>query len=516
MKMAGRADMSSINADDLSCNIPFPDLCAECGILAQPLSTLINGPTQAVQYYGGDNSSDPSFGHSYAAYVHYRLYLNDKTMPAEIGDSITNSVRWPPNDRPWASVLGDTTPNKGRMVNLTTIFWDMVDDLFSVQSLEVVNSGLTQAVHAVDGAFSYMFNFYHALWESRSVKQAIGKTSRVTVMTLTSSITELFHFLEQWLKSCHYREEINGSQKQFSIAEGLGILFIAVVIIATTINLFIPSNAMTLLASIIGLFGLATLVTVPLMITYLYSPSCFPAIPYQAPDDIVWAVSRTVVPACDWLWSGIIVNDTYDNVACRQCENYDDDTGYEPAACFEAATEENGVGFIHFGKNVGFTLQHYFPDLVQSWNNTNWPVLSTLIQSQIVQSFFTGFEAYNASDPISYSIHWSCNYVHTAIPNYYIILPVFSILKVAMPLALVALGLMWYSLPLAFWMLMLGDTSQMARVNMSILVGRSDKVKPQSNSMMGELFMMSKLLGRKTRLALANLGQRHRDLYQRY
>src|SRR6185503_2298536 len=108
-------------------------------------------PTQAVQYYAGDNSSDPSFGHSYEAYVHYRQYLNDKSMPAEIGDSPDNSVRWPYNDRPWASVLGDTTPNKGRLVNLTTIFWDMVNNLFSTQTLEVANSGLVQAVRVVDG-----------------------------------------------------------------------------------------------------------------------------------------------------------------------------------------------------------------------------------------------------------------------------------------------------------------------------------------------------------------------------
>jgi len=516
IQKAGRAEMSSIRPDDITCDIPFPELCEECGVLAVPLSTIINAPTQAVQYYAGDNSSDPSFGHSYEAYVHYRQYLNDKSMPAEIGDSPDNSVRWPYNDRPWASVLGDTTPNKGRLVNLTTIFWDMVNNLFSTQTLEVANSGLVQAVRVVDGTFSYMFNFYKALWESRSTKQAIGKTARVTVMTLTTSISELITFLFDWFKSCRYREEINGSQKQFSIAEALAIQFIAVVIVATTINLFIPSNAMTILMSIIGLFSLSTLVTVPLMITYMYTPSCFPAIPYQVPDDVTWAITRTIIPACDWLWSGIILNETYDNVACRVCDNYDDDTGYKPAACFEPSTEEDGVGFTHFGKNVGFTLLHYFPDLVQSWNNTNWPVLSTLIHTQIVQGFFTGFEAYNSSDAISYSVHWSCNFVHTALPNYYIILPFFSILAVAMPLAMVALGLIYGSLPLAYWMLMLGDASQTARFQMSILVGRDDKEKEEGGSMMGELLFMSKLLARKTRMAWTNLGRRHRELYRRY
>jgi hypothetical protein len=123
--------------------------------------------------------------------------------------------------------------------------------------------------------------------------------------------------LISWLRSCRYRDELNGSQKQFSIAESLALLFLVILIAALTINLFIPGNAMSILMAAVGTFSAATLIGLPLVLSYLYTPSCFPAMPYQMPDDVTWAVSRTIFPACDFFWSGIITNDTYDNVQCR-------------------------------------------------------------------------------------------------------------------------------------------------------------------------------------------------------
>lgn len=517
IQTAGRGEGMSTSPTDLVCEIPFTALCEECGVLAVPLGTLIMAPTQAVQYYVGANDTDPSYGHSYAAYLHLRELLNDKSMPAEIGDSADNSVRWPYYDRSQYAVLGDTTPNKGRLVNLTTIFWDVVDGLFAAETMvATVNTGMTQAVRVFDGTLDHFFGFYRALWDARSTKQVVAKTTRVAVSALGGSLVELVHFFTSWFKSCRYRDELNGSQKQFAIAEGLALLFVSALVAGLVINLFIPSSTMSLFAGILGMFSVSTLVGLPLMISYFYTPSCFPAMPYQAPDDVVWAITRTIVPACDFFWSGIITNDTYDNVQCRQCDNYDDDTGYVAAACFDPSTTEDGVGFQHFGKNIGFTLLHYFPDLVQSWNNTNWPVLGTLIQTQLVQSFFTGFENYNASDAISFSVHWSCNAVHTALPNYYIILPVFSIIKVAMPLAMVALSLIYGSLPVAYWLIQLGDAAQAGTLKLAMLAGEQDKPRLPSQTMASELVYMSRYLGRRAQLTMGRFGQGHRNLYYRY
>jgi len=523
IKTAGRADMSSatslVGTSDLVCEIPFTELCDSCGVLAVPLGTLIMAPTQAANYYRGTNNSDPSFGHGYEAYVHLRELLNDKSIPAEVGDSPDNPVRWPWYDRPQVGILGDTTPNKGRLVNLTSIFWDVVNNLYAVAPAAVTDAaigGMQQAMYLLDGTIRYVVDFYRALWDARSTKQAIAGTTRLTVSTLTSAGTELISFIIKWFKSCRFREELNGSQKQFSIAEGLGILFLTVLVVALTINLFVPSSAMSILMMITGLFSMSVLVSAPLMISYMYTPSCFPAIPYQTADDIAWAATHTILPTCDWLWSGIITNDTYDNVQCRECENYDDDTGYKAAACFEPSTEEGGVGFQHFGKNIGFTLLQTFPDVVESWNNTNWPVISTLIQSSVVQNFFTGFEAYNASDPISFSVHWSCNYVHTAIPNYYILLPVFQILAVAMPLAMVALTLIYGALVVAYWMMMMGDAAQAATLNLAMRAGKGDATTDESNSALGEIVHMGRALSRQVQMGWIRMRNRHRDLYLRY
>jgi len=514
ISMAGRGDLA---ASDLVCEIPFTELCETCGVLAVPLGTLIMAPTQAVAYYTGDNETDPSFGHGYDAYVHLRELLDDKSIPAEIGDSPDNPIRWPWYDREQVRILGDTTPNKGQLSNLTTIFWSLVDELFAVQTAaSVASATVHRTVQIMDGSVNFMVNFYRALWDSRSTKQAVSKTLHVGATALGSSITELISFLTSWLRACRYREEINGSQKQFSIAEGLGILFLAVLVAALVVNLIIPGNAMTIFMAAFGMVSVSTLLGLPLVISYLYTPSCLPAIPYQARDDVTWALTRTVLPACDWFWSGIITNDTYDNVQCRQCENYDDDTGYVAAACFDPSTVEGGVGFQHFGKNVGFTLLQTFPDIVDSWNRTNLPVLSTLFQSQIVQSFFTGFEAYNASDPISFSVHWSCNMVHSAVPNYYIILPIFQIIALAMPLAMVGLTLMYGAIPVAYWMVMLGDASQVATLDLARVAGQATREPKQRLPMATELWYMTRLLGRSARQGWTNLVDRHRGIYYRH
>jgi hypothetical protein len=177
---------------------------------------------------------------------------------------------------------------------------------------------------------------------------------------------------------------------------------------------------------------------------------------------------------------------------------------------------EGGIGFQHFGKNIGFTLMQTFPDTVASWNSTNLPVLSTLIQSDIVQSFFTGFENYNASDQKSFAMYWSCNLVHSALPNYYIIQPIFQILAIAMPLAMVALTLMYGSLLVAYWMILLGDASQVGTLSLATLAGRGSKPDEERLPMMNELVFMGKMLGRRVQGTLTRLGDRHRGIYYRY
>lgn len=511
--LVGRGDPSS---STVTCEIPFPEVCEQCGLIAIPLNTLIMAPTQAVNYYAGSNATEPSFGHGYDAYMHLRLMLDNKSMPAEVGDSNELPIRWPWNSFNNLRIIGDGTPNKGRLVNLTTIFWDLTDSLFAGPAVaEAAVNTASRAARLAQGSVEYMINFYQALWDSRSVRQAIGKTTRLTISSLASSAQGLIEYFIDWLKSCSYRNEINGSTKQFSILESLGIIFLGVVGFCMFVNLFIPTNAMTLLMSIVGSMSLATLVGLPLVIGYMYTQACFPAMPYQLADDLVWALTRTVWSQCDWYMSGIITNTTYDSVTCRDCENYDDDTGYQVAQCFDPPSVEGGVGFQNIGRNVGFTLLQWFPDTVQSWNTTNWPVISTLIHTRLVQSFFTNFTAYNISDSVSFSIHWSCNFVHSLIPNYYVALPWFKIIAIAMPLAMVALGLLYGLLFIAFWMVMLGEASQAATLAVTNLVANDADYHKKERNMVGEIVFLGQLLVRKSRTQWNRLNQQHRNLYYR-
>ncbi len=518
--MAGRGDLSS---STVTCEIPWPEVCEQCGLIALPLNTLVMAPTQAVNYYAGSNETEPSFGHGYEAYMHLRLMLDDTSIPAEVGDSPELSPFWPWRDHNNLRILGDPTPNKGRLSNLTTIFWDVVDNLFATPLVaEAALNTATRVTNMATGAVQYLIDFYRALWDSRSVKQAIGKTTRLTISTLASSGRALLEYFVDWLRSCSYRNEINGSTKQFSIMEDLGILFLASVAFCMFINLFIPTNTMTLLMAIMGTFSVSTLVGLPLVIGYQYTPSCFPAIPYMLADDLTWGLTRTVWPQCDWLLSGIITNETlagepaYDGLTCRNCENYDDDTGWVVAQCFDPPSVPGGLGFQNIGRNVGFTLLQWFPDTVQSWNNTNWPVLSTLIHTRLVQSFFTNFTAYNTSSQVSWTNHWSCNLVHTTIPNYYVAQPIFKILAISLPLAMVVLSLMYGLLFIAFWMIMLGEASQAATLELTNLVANDTEWHNRERNLVGEVVFLGRLLVRKTRSKWQQWGQPHRNLYSRY
>jgi hypothetical protein len=505
-------------ADDVTCEIPYPDVCEQCGVVAIPLNTLLMAPTQAVVFYTGPNTTDPSFAHSQIAYEHLRDMLSDKSIPAEIGDSPDLPMLWPWNMYNNLRILGDPTPGKGRLLNLTNIFWSVVDGLYAAPA--VVADGVHTTRNLLVSTADYLIRFYSAVLNGRSVSQVVQKTTQLSVATLGGGIANLLNFFVDWLRSCSYRNEINGSTKQFSIAETLGILGLVVLGLALLLNLFIPSNAMTFFVSFFGLFSAASLLGFPLVIAYMYTQSCFPAIPYQLADDLLWAVTRTLWPQCDWLLSGIITNVTapgvtaYTATECRECDNYDDDTGWDVANCFDP-TSEGGLGFQNVGRNLGFTLLQWFPDTVQSWNNTQWPVLSTLIHTRIVQGFFTNFTAYNVSDPVSFANHWSCNLVHSAVPNYYISLPIFKIIAIAMPLAMVVLTLLYGLLYIAFWVVMMGEAAQSALSQMTHVVGSDADPSSKGRNLMGEMMWLGRRLAWRTRTRWAQFRLNQRRLYYR-
>lgn len=230
---------------------------------------------------------------------------------------------------------------------------------------------------------------------------------KITATSVFTMLTDLLSFMLSWIRGCSYRDELNGSMKRFSIGESILIMSAVAAGLGLILGALLPGQIATVLGGLGVVLGLAILFGT-IIVSYNWSYACFPALPMEMADDIMYFLTHTLMPRCDYLFAGIILNDTYTNEQCVILENYDTYVYADPY--FE-------VGFTDFGYNAAFTLKTLWPDAVHWLNTTRLPILSGLVALDFVQTRLNAFADFDPTDPISYSVHLSSNYVWTFIPN---------------------------------------------------------------------------------------------------
>jgi hypothetical protein len=143
----------------------------------------------------------------------------------------------------------------------------------------------------------------------------------------------------------------------------------------------------------------------------------------------MYLIMHTIFPACDWFWAGIILNETYTNSECRSCELYSDpeEGGYVYQDCVE-------LGFVDVTANAVFILRQLWPDALEWLNTTQLFFISSLVQTEYFQSRLALFADYDPDDPISFSVHTSCGYTYTLLPNMVLMFMRLHALALAAPL----------------------------------------------------------------------------------
>jgi len=92
------------------------------------------------------------------------------------------------------------------------------------------------------------------------------------------------------------------------------------------------------------------------------------------------------------------------------CSNYDDGT-------LTAASCTNDLGFWDIGYNIVFLLRQIWPSAVDWVANTQIPIVRQVAQLAVDAGYLTAFEGLDMTDPVTYSQHWSCATIWTALPN---------------------------------------------------------------------------------------------------
>lgn len=488
LPVAGEAGFSAAFTFNLSecpvsmsqCLTVYSELCCGCLYVENAVGKLINSFTQAGAYYMGDATADPSLAGSIARFRMMYDYYNTSSGAriAYVGDSPTLPVRWP-----WAAydnwrIIGDPTPNKLRFDDLAWI-WDEIhsliggdlitlaatpDDAVRSAAAQMVRDAMTDALQetvrsaATSGANSGAT--VARIWSSflgvdlarKSVSELKNETRRIQVAStsLGQDMLRLGTYFYKWIRSCSYRSELDGSMKRFSAGEAL-LLIVGVAVSLSVVLAMVTGASFSGFLMVLGAVGTITLVTMPLVLTYTWSYSCLPAMPYQLADDIMHFLYHTLFPACDWFLSGIRKGSgiPYTNDACSSCADYDN---VGPSDYYHCHDE---LGFLDLGYNIAFALLTTVPDIVRSVNATQVPLISSLIQLDYVQQRLNAFGAYNASDPVSFSAHQSCMWVHTPITNFVVELSVLLLISYMGSLIGMLVDIILGTFLLAFYAMML-------------------------------------------------------------
>ncbi len=245
LDVASFGSTSTVRGVDIPCLSPYSDLCSGCLYLDQMIGTLIGSVLQAVAFYTGDVTTEPSLAFSKARYQDFKAYLADPLAPAVFGDSDDLPPRWPYPGLSAYRWFGDATPNKIRFSDLdslwTTLWGGLVagfdtatqDTLGTTVSATGVNE--TSVTHFRGQPRASLNRRLAGLF--RLAMQSLPELDRAVVaqeealVAMGVDMTEdqvanltvrgWGEFIYATVRTCSYRQELDGSMKRFSIGEAL-------------------------------------------------------------------------------------------------------------------------------------------------------------------------------------------------------------------------------------------------------------------------------------------------------
>jgi hypothetical protein len=453
-----------------SCATNYSGLCENCFFIDQALGRLETGVEVTSIYYQGNATEEPSYAFSRAQFDATHTYIHDPLAAVIVGDSPDNPVRWPWYDRSNLRIVGDPTPNKLRFSDLGALLQDTLDALLGNSTTD----SLTDLVGASSGP-EILHHFAIA-----SLAQLLPRV-HTTATAPADVLAGWFNYLSTWIRTCAYRDELDGSGKRFSIGEAILVMTAVTFGIGLVVGQIIPSQVLAIMGGLGMILGTAILFGT-LVVAYNWSYLCMPALPQQLADDIMYFSTYTLFARGPWLLGGIITNTSFTNDEAGICANYASDGGYEYAHCVDE------VGFKDFGYVAGFILRTLSPATVEWINSTEILVLRDIVQLDYVQARLNAMiDTYNASDPVSYSIHNSCAYVYVGWSHYAVmqfLLRLFLVLRPLIGLLLTtimtafALAQMAIYLIYAFTTYLMTAPMRVARARLNAM--RSDASSPDS------------------------------------
>ncbi len=409
------------------------------------MGTVLNSVAQAIAYYAGPVDQEPSLAFTQARYTAFKnYYATVGGAPAVFGDSDALPPRWPSpvyNNLKW---FGDGTRDKLRFNDIRDLwssFWTAIVTTFNTATSDSV--GVTLRKRALSPASAGSRGSLNREFATL-VRQAIGKldlparlnaSSAVSVAAsdnlANASLRGWAEFAYGTIRSCSYREEIDGSMKRFSIGEAALIVGAVAFVLSAIVAVPLLGTGTATAGAVFSVTGLAVVLGT-LVVAYDWSYRCLPALPYQLGDDLVWFTTRTLWPRADWFFSGVILasadgSDPYTAAAAPVCENYANGT-FTAAWC----TEE--LGFLDIGYNLVFILNQTWPAAIEFLDTTQIPILADLAGLVRDAGYLDAFIHVDMTDPVTFSNYWSCAAVWTSIPNLLIAIAFLYLLAQLRPL----------------------------------------------------------------------------------
>lgn len=451
-----------INTTDNSTSYP---LCEECTGLDQSLGFTFGAGIALVAYFRPNSTSRVSFRASTDAFNRMRTYLDDRTLPAILGDSPELPARWPWKHFDNWRVLGDDRPNKTRfrgVLPLASLTYNFILDAFgnsggqgALDSLGgVVASSADKKPFAaaagrsmnslVAGAFRTVwraadFNVSHLvrpvnisalaaaddpastesillranmvrLPESGVIVRISSHSSSSDGTADSASFSAIADIIFAWVNyyrdsvlSCSFGPELDGSSIRFSIGEVVFIVVLAASAIAIVLSLVFPSYLLTILGGVGMLFGVLVLVGV-WWLAYEWSYGCLPAMPITSGDDIAYFIVYNLATRCTG--GGFVDQDDYNNSNCASCDNWANGRWTIPNF---ADSPENGgrFGFEDLTYNIVYGFRWLWPAGLAAFMRVGptLPVFGGLISSDLVQARLQRFGELNfeAMTAVAYS-----------------------------------------------------------------------------------------------------------------
>lgn len=425
-----------INATDNSISYP---LCDECPGLDAPLGKTIGAGLLLLAHLSPNSTSRASFRASSEAFYQLKAYLEDRTLPAILGDSPELPARWPWKRFNNVRVLGDDRPNKQRfndVMPLATLTYNYILDAYEQSGGQSAVDSLSASVASAANARPYteaagrsintqVTRFLRSAWRLSAYnasaalkpvnisadstllranlvrlpdhlgfvrvtsKSSNSGTSSTEPSTLFEVIFAWVEYLRASLISCDYSSEFDGSTTRFSIGEVIFIVLVAAIIVAVFLTALVPSQFLTIFGGVGVLAGLIVLVGL-WWLAYDWSYGCLPGAPISFADDLVYFLAFNLLTRCTG--GGFVDQPFYNNSNCAACENWSDGVWTIPN--FVTSPADGGrFGFEDITYSLVFALRWLWPAALSTIqrDGPSLPVLGPLFSSALVQARLARF-----------------------------------------------------------------------------------------------------------------------------